>query len=299
LLYIVPYFIYQFHFMKSFHSPSSIYFIRSLFLVSSISLWALWGCMEDVEERVDEDTLEVANDVVLDFAFEDLDGLAVSAVVRQFAEGDLPSDRRLVACAIVTHDAVNKIITIDFGNGCRGVDNRYRKGKVFVSYEGWILHVGSQLVVEPENYFIDQYKVEGVRTLTNITKGEEPVRWEVVLEEGKVVWSDGTYATLEGTFVKVWRRGANPSADEFDIFGEGEGKNRKGVNFSVTIEETSALTVKVSCLADRVNVPVKGVKTYRANNRELSIDYGVGQCNHRVIIRYNGFALEANLAGRI
>jgi hypothetical protein len=270
----------------------------TLLLLVTLS-YGLVSCEEDIEQQVDADTLEVANDMVVDLSYDDLDGMAFSAMIKLFTDSEFATDRR-ISCADITVDAVNQVITIDFKNGCRGHDNRLRKGVVRIGYSGWILAKGGQIRIEPDNYYVDAYKVEGIRTLVNITEEEGALWFEVLLEEGRVVWPDQTHATLEGTFFKEWRRGTtSPTNDEYRVYGSGEGKNRAGKNYLVTIQEPSALTVRVACLADRVNVPVRGIKKYESEGRELSIDYGTGQCNYRVIIRYNGFALEANLAGKI
>jgi hypothetical protein len=61
-----------------------------------------------------------------------------------------------------------KIMTIDFGaTNCTGNNGVNRRGQLVITLTERYRHLGSMLTVQPQDYFINDLKVEGTKTLTN------------------------------------------------------------------------------------------------------------------------------------
>jgi hypothetical protein len=105
---------------------------------------------------------------------------------------------------------------VDFGvTGCTDLKGNIRTGKVIFTYNGRRFVTGSTVVTTVENYTINGVKLEGKRTLTNVTGStSDAPKFNVVLENGKAtLLADGTFAERESNITWSWIREANPAND--------------------------------------------------------------------------------------
>ncbi|MBX2941961.1 MAG: hypothetical protein KF860_06420 [Cyclobacteriaceae bacterium] len=278
-----------------------------LFLV----LITLFSCDDNgVLEISNTDQVSVADEAVTDSYFEDTDDLSMVAMASDDATMDggrssmggrkiLIGDLRL-ECAdveIVLSDDSQMahpkgVITIDFGSGCEDKKGDVRRGKIIITFDGRRFLPGSSYVTTFENYSINDIKIEGARTVTNVNGSvEEHPSFTIVIEGGKATWPDGTFATRESNRNREWIRASNPVNDEWHVTGNAAGTNRKGVSY--TMEITEALVYKRECaISNRIFMAVAGVKVLTTENRQKTIDYGDGNCDRTVTILINGVSKE-------
>lgn len=195
---------------------------------------------------------------------------------------DNPPDSAYI-CAEISHDKENKIITVDYGDGCVGLDGVLRSGKIIITYTDHYLIPGAIITKTFEDYHINKHHVEGFITLTNtsVNLAANP-EFNVVLEGGKVTFEDQTVATRESDFVVTWINAANPLNDEYHKDGVASGF-RSEIRYSVTI--TSTLVKKNICKLDGVHIPVQGTKFIeREGLPSITVDYGTGDCDSEVTI---------------
>lgn len=273
-------------------------------MVAVMSLGIVFSCQED-ETPYQTETAYVAEESVTDYYYEDADdmaGMAVASESGTFSGGKLSSeanvntDDRLCAQVLIAFDIASTLehpigtITIDFGAGCDDPRGNRRSGKIFVRFNGRRFLPGSTIVITFENYVINGIKLSGKRTLTNITgSNEESPKFQIQLEGGVAVWPDGTTATREHCFTRTWNRGVliNPSDDVLivsqcaDAEVAASGVNRRGVSYSMVIAED--LIYKRGC-----PIAVQGVKIFRANGKEVTVDYGDGTCDNVITITIEG-----------
>lgn len=186
-------------------------------------------------------------------------------------------------CAEIMHDKDNQVITIDYGDGCVGLDGILRSGKIIITYTDHYLYPGAVLTKTFEEYYVNQRHVEGLFTLTNtsVNLADHP-EFNMILEGGKVTFEDQTIATRESDFVITWINAANPLNDEYHKDGVASG-SRSGIRYSVTI--TSTLVKKNLCKSQGIHLPVQGTKYIeRQDLPSLTIDYGNGECDNEVTI---------------
>lgn len=289
--------------------------VRSLGAVMVAGLVFLASC-EDKVEFNSSDTASVENEATMDGAFEDTDDMALTAVASDNSTLSGEDGGRKIPNALLDHrfkcadvtitlaldnsfQVPHGTIVIDFGTGCTDNKGNTRKGKVIVEYKGRRFLPGSTVITTTEGYSINDITLEGTRTVTNVSGStEESPKFNVVLENGKATWPDGTTATREVNRVHEWVRTSNPLNDQWNVTGTANGTNRNGRVYEMTI--TSALIYKRECaISARVFMAVAGTKELIVDGKKLTIDYGTGDCDRTVTITVDGASKQMEVSGGI
>ncbi|MEM7369211.1 MAG: hypothetical protein AAF587_11475 [Bacteroidota bacterium] len=239
----------------------------------------------DAELVVLEADIEATYEEVDAYSFEAMDLTDLSAEARRFVN---PSDQMISSCVIVTHDSVNKVVTVDFGTGCIGADGKERKGQIIITYTQRLYRPGAQLSIALQNYSVDGVQVEGTKTITNVSPTfQANISLNTTLVGGKITWLNGDVATRQFTRTRTWVRAANPILDEFHVEGAVQGSRRNGNAYQINI--VSTLIYKRSCRLQGVRIPVQGLKAIQRSNRpNVLVDVGDGDCDHLITITVNG-----------
>ena len=273
---------------------------KILSLVVVASLFFLTSCQDDSEnpnQLTDTEVANAASEVSIEAAFEDVDDISYESFFYLEEGGRIAvSDDSPIKCATRTHDKENKTITIDYGDGCEGPFGRVRSGKIIIKYTDRMYIPGSVVTITFDNYYCDGNKIEGTRTRTNISESENDfLRFRITLENGKITWEDGTFATREATWEIARIRTPNPINDERIRTGSASGVNRAGIGYTLTI--TKALVWKRGCLPlKRVMIPVEGTKVWALENgATCTIDYGDGTCDNLITITKDGVTKEIEI----
>lgn len=274
------------------------------YLLVAVLLIGFTACNEDAITETDlltdetesfedeQDTEEGLDDVsdVFDALFE----ADTNEGGRVMSSDTLPPDSSYL-CAVRIHNREENTITIDFGDGCVGLDGVLRSGKIIITYTDYYLIPGAIITKTFEDYFVNNHQVEGFITLTNISETAQSFpTFNLVLEDGKFTWDDGSFALRETDFVWTWVNSNNPLYDEFHKDGTANGTTRRGVEYSVEI--TSTLIRKKICKLDGVHIPVQGIKAItREGLPNFTVDYGDGSCDNAVTItREDGKSREVD-----
>jgi hypothetical protein len=260
----------------------------------TVSLLIFMSCnkKEDIPAL---DTTDADLETLFDDSFEEIDAIVETSLtlynvygrISEKKEGDMEV---LIGCAVTNHDAENKKITIDFGEGCVGLLGRVRTGRIIITYTDNILIPGSETVVTFDNFTINGVKVEGIRTKTNVSSTIfEPVKFYIKLEGGKFTWPEeqgGGVAERELYQYRTWTRAGNPLNDEFTVEGTASGKNRIGIAYNVRI--LLPVKYKRACWASGVFMPVEGLKEIKTDDKEILIDFGTGECDRYITVTLDG-----------
>jgi len=276
--------------------------ITGLAFIGVITLLA--SCQQ--EDRLTlADTQDITEEAVTDSYFQDMDDMAGVAMGApsdtQYSGGRVATtitieDQRFNCDGIVvtvvpgnnsTPDVPNGVLTIDFGTtGCADLRGNIRTGKLIFTYSGRRFMPGSTVVTTTENYTINGIKLEGTRTLTNVTGStSDAPRFNAKLENGKATFiADGTVASRESDVTWQWTRAANPTDDylTIDQSSTASGTTRAGRTYAVSLSK--ALKYKRFC-----GIAVEGIKNYIIDGtKTITIDYGDGTCDKSVVITVNG-----------
>ncbi len=193
----------------------------------------------------------------------------------------------IIPCATVTVTPTNgfpKTITIDFGTGCtyRLVT---RRGKIRIVLTDSVRRSGSQATMTFDNYFANDYKIEGTITWTNTSTANTRSWTRVTAQGSKVTAPGGRYWFHEGNRTVTQTGGVgtpNVDDDVFSVFpGTHTVTNSSNISRTCTILE--ALQKKVSCgNIDKGKIKVQGPNHY------LTIDFGDGTCDALALLSIDG-----------
>jgi len=266
----------------------------------------LSACQEDSElltQQIDDETITTVttNEEVFSL-YEEVEEIAMDVTENRQGDPDnrmanpLTEDWR---CGTITHDTIENLITIDFGEGCTGKDGKTRSGKILVSYDRRLYVPGAQRTITLEDYVVDSIQVSGTKVITNQSESiSDFVSLNVELIDGKVIWPDNSIATRSYNRTKTWLRAANPLEDEYQIEGSVSGVNRAGSAYQVEIVEP--LIYRRICRIQGVFLPVEGMKYIeRTGKPDTEINYGEGECDNIVIITQSQDSREVNIAAEI
>jgi len=265
----------------------------------------MFSCKEDEPEPLTlQDTADLMEESISEAYFQDLDDMAGVAIEapsdteyngqgRTSATITIEDDRFGCDGIVVTiePDAASTlehpkgVLTVDFGTGCTDLKGNVRTGKLIFTYDGKRFMPGATVVLATDNYTINGIKLEGTRTHTNLnTSTAEAPRFNVVLSGGKATFPDGLFATRETDITVQWNRAANPLENNLQVESSStaSGTTRGGRTYSLMLLED--LIYKRHC-----GIAVSGIKHYTINGeKEITIDYGDGECDKTFTITVNG-----------
>lgn len=219
------------------------------------------------------------SDDVLEVAYETESGLTSSSDARKFAD-----------CATVTHDAVNKNITVDFGDGCAGPHGRVRSGRMFIQYSSEVGDSLANRVITFSDFFVNNKQVEGKIELRDLSINETGFLQSVKrVEDLKITFPNGEYVVFTGSRTREWLQGrgdGDPANNIYRITGSVEGKSSTGRSF--THEIKVPVIADWTCVAARNFARVAGVVEmtrlggYKARKR--IVNYGEGVCDNAITV---------------
>lgn len=235
-----------------------------------------------------EDQESVEMDNVDDYYLEDADDMASGLLEKETTDtgGKVAevNDERL-ACATVTRTGTDEsgTITIDFGDGCTGPNGNVRSGKIVVNFSGRWYMPGSFWSIEFIDYFVNDISIAGTRNVNNISESTEgTLVFTVDMEDGVITWPDGTQARRRVHRRREHIRNENNILDRLIVYGTAEGNHRNGRGFYIEILEP--LVYSHECAQEGIIIPVDGVKLIKHGEREITVDYGDGECDNFVTI---------------
>ena len=264
--------------------------MKKLLMLAIVSAFVFSSCNDEDGGVSDAlvDQLDMDTEAALEAAEEDVSSI-IEAGMADLLEGDggrIERDR-LLDCATVTKDTINRVLTIDYGTGCEGPNGRVRKGQVIISYTDKRLIPGASRSVSLVDFYIDEVQIEGTRTVTNVSASlDDHPTFNSTLVGGKLTFEDETSATRDANHTRTWIRANNPLEDESTVEGGASGVRRDGTSYVIEIIEP--LVYKRDCRRGRVFIPVQGIKQITSGDNVAIIDFGDGTCDNEVTITING-----------
>jgi hypothetical protein len=268
---------------------TKILYAFSIFLIIAVVTTSCKRKKEDEETPSDTAVME-SNDAqsqwdnVLKFsedALEQYDQL--TATVRTTSTEILGCTESVVQETISEGNFIGQI-TVDFGtsltNAC--YDGRVRRGKLIIKYTGRYRDDNTVIQVTTENYYVNNAKVEGRRTVTNtgnyvfnvVDSGADGTGYSLITT------LDGKRTSWKSVRTRKWVGGTstplNFSDDVYVINGSGEGVSSAGDQF---ITSANNITLRFLCYSAYIYAPVSGIFTIQSARGLRTIDYGMGECD--------------------
>lgn len=270
---------------------------RAGFLAILFFFIFLTACDKEEDLFSNEDATEVTSESLTDAYFEDVDGITAGAIESENspAGGRVAEDERL-HCAIVTFsegsNSSEGSLTIDFSannNGyCQDLKGNIRKGKIHIAYSnGPAGAIGFTTVTTFEDYSINDIQLEGTRTIERVEPSVSGrIKHDITLTNGKATWPDNSFATRAANLTGEW----DVTAGIYYVEGSASGANRRSKEYTMNILET--LVYKKTCTLEGIYMATEGIKVLETDARELTIDFGDGECDRTVTASVSGISRE-------
>ncbi|HMT29176.1 MAG TPA: hypothetical protein PKD91_07855 [Bacteroidia bacterium] len=226
--------------------------VTGILTISTLAL-SFTGCRKDKDELDSETGTSIDNafaEAVFDDAATMADQAALNGELNSFKSSS-DEGMLLSSCATITRDtlAIPRVITIDFGTkNCLCNDGRYRRGKIIVTYNGGYRDVGSVHNIGFDNYFVNNYKVNGTKTVTNQGLNASGHTWFSIGVYGSLTSSTGQTMSRLSTRIREWISGESTptwSDDVYLITGTASGTTFNGNTYVAAI--TVPLEIALNC----------------------------------------------------
>jgi hypothetical protein len=155
-----------------------------------------------------------------------------------------------MGCAMVTKQGDS--IVIDFGgNNCTGLDGRMRKGKIIATCNGHYGDSGAVHTITFDNYYQNNNKVTGTKTVTNTGHNAAGQPTYSVVTNGSVTLAGGGTISVNWTRTRTWISGYNTpmdfTDDVYEVYGSGTLTRANGAQVAVTIPAATPLVFAAGC----------------------------------------------------
>ena len=260
------------------------------FLFALGVIFLMFSCEKTEELLPQQDTAVLNEGAQVNAAFDEADFFTLSAMQSNGlglrTQLGLESDY----CSTTKVDFYpnNKSIVINFGEGCTSPKGIKRKGKIMLYFSALSFAAATEITLAFDGYEVNGLKIEGRRKLIHrgFSADGNYFMFETVISAGKVTWPDGTFATLEGEYLKKLFLPNDSRGFKLEVTGGSGGVTRLGVPFMSLIEEK--LVFNQSC-TDKGNwVPSSGKVELTLNtDSKYLIDYGNGECDKVVSVTHN------------
>jgi hypothetical protein len=264
---------------------------------------------EDKTGTLSETIIKSAQDeAYTDAVYTSVDNMAVSEITsleniaysNPLTTKAAKCDDDYFSCRTVTVDhpdssSFPKVITVDYGDSCTYVfrdDTITLSGKMIITLTDHWFKKDAQLMVTFDNFYFNDNKIEGTRTITNMGLNEKlHFKLGIKLQGGKVTFADGSYMTREADHVREWAYHPGFYNDTLFITGTASGINALGQNYSRVI--TSPL-VLVHCQEYVHQWVIVGgtVDVTNSATGTTTIDYSAEGCDGTVLIRKDGNLID-------
>lgn len=258
---------------------------RHLLATSALALLALTACRKETTDPVNNDYTSAVDNSFGESMFNDMLKQADQAAEEGGVRGMMDA---CIDTIVIDTTVMPRTMLIDFGSvNCTGQDGRARRGSILVTFTGPYRAVGTVITITPQDYYVNDHKVEGSKTVTNLGPNTDGHTQFAIAVNGTITAPNNAWtSTHTASRVRTWIQGEEtltPWDDVYLITGNGSGTNRNGVPYTLTI--TQALRVEVGCwhvVSGKLEITPQGLAT-------RYVDFGNGSCDGTVTVTVNGF----------
>ncbi len=208
---------------------------------------------------------------------------------------DSTSSYILSPCATITFNLASSpyTLTINFGNtNCRCYDGKYRRGEIIVTYNGRYRDSGSVHSITFNDYYVNNYKVDGTQTVTNNGRNTAGNTSFTVQDNTTITDTAGHKLTFASTRTREWVQGESTSGiggwrdDVYSITGSASGTTFSGASYTENI--TNPLIVALNC-----HWITKGTVEFTPSGKlTRTIDFGNGDCDNKATVTIAGITFN-------
>ena len=177
--------------------------------------------------------------------------------------------------------------TLDYGTeNCTCYFGNSKRGKIHISLSDWWRNEGSFREVTFEDYYFNDNKLEGTKTILNTGLNENGnLTFTKNVSDAKLTYTDGSSITWSCEKYSELVEGGDTfvfADDVWSVSGAGSGVDLDGNAY--TMEITSPLIYRNGCF-----YPVSGIVEIVTDGQTTKlIDYGDGECDNAITVTADG-----------
>lgn len=270
---------------------------KFVLLLSCLFFSILYSCTKNNNSSGDNETQTAVDNSFAETTNDDVTTISTQSEDNGTAGtfGDSSYGYLLSPCATVTINTISSPhqLVVDFGaDNCLCYDGKYRRGKILVSFNGLYRDSGSTHTITFDNYYVNNYKVEGSQTVVNNglnTKGNITFAVQV---NSTITDTAGNKLAYTSTRTREWVAGESTQGllgwqdDVYSITGTASGTSFNGTAFTSDI--TSALIVALNC-----RWVEKGTIEFTPSGKlKRTIDFGNGNCDNKATVTIAGISFD-------
>ncbi|MBU3822588.1 hypothetical protein KO566_10980 [Flavobacteriaceae bacterium XHP0103] len=172
-----------------------------------------------------------------------------------------------------------KTITIDYQSGVLCKDGITRKGKIIVVSTDWYGKKDSEHTATFENYYHNEFKVQGTHYVKNLGKNQDDnLEYSVTIENGKITNATGATINYTEQSTRTWVAGSDTPLniwdDEYLLDGTQAGVSSKGIEYALTVVDPLHFVLLPRSIESGIlNVSVGNINDIELNytNKTLTI----------------------------
>jgi len=161
---------------------------------------------------LNKSTITTEENSISEFVFNDI----YAIVDEEVKATEDSSNSSTTNCPIISVNYIDtttkqRNIVFDFGEGCISDDGRSRAGKIIVNVDGVFSASGTEVSISLDNYYVNNYKVEGQKTITNNSSSNSGSNqsFSMAVYKGKVSTPDGKTLSWDNSRNYEWVEGSN------------------------------------------------------------------------------------------
>lgn len=189
----------------------------------------------------------------------------------------------------ITLDTVSnsKVMTIDFGDSTLGFDGRVRKGIIEVRWTGKYREIGKSIVITPKNYYVNDNKVEGNKTVTRMGNSlSGSPQFLVNVDNGRIIYPNGKHVTFSANSFREWIQGhQTPLQFQDDIYSvtwSANGNSSDGNGYRMN--DRDKLRIDFSC---QFRITEGVLEIWPDDKDPRFVNFGNGNCDREITVEIN------------
>ena len=263
---------------------------KIILIISTLALVAMFTSSCNKSEKIiDQNTSASADDALAESLFENVTKVVDEAYDSSSGNTKSTNEIQFVnGCAVVTIDLTifPYELIVDFGNeNCLCADNRYRRGKILVTFNGEYRESGTVITYGFDNYYVNDYQIDGDKVITNMGQNESGnINYNIVVVGVINFPENGGTVSWNATKNREWIEGIDTWTqldDVYHITGSSEGIRSNGLQWTRNI--LVPLRVEIACkwiVLGTMEIVPEGIPA-------RVFDWGNGECDNIATVVVN------------
>ncbi|WP_073090364.1 hypothetical protein [Cyclobacterium lianum] len=212
---------------------------------------------------------------------EEVDLLVLSAMQQDLTQYKIRPLLDASSCpgSSISRDEKNKLIRVDYGDGCvcnRGLE---KKGAIVISYTDEFLFKGSEMSITFQDFSLNGHRMEGQRILKNLgyQVSSRSLRFSSDTENFQLVNVQGKKFSMQQRYVRDLQLSTEKTG--FRIYLSGSGRLSTEKYLSTSFEIVKPIVYLQECMESAVPSPSEGsLQLFNQGDKKILVHFDAKAC---------------------